>query len=84
MPNWLQKHLQKKAPILVDPKIKLEAILAQAQTKRRKEKKPKVHSHLIVDASGLRTMQIVTPVMDKGEGFGYNILTINLGIYMRE
>lgn len=83
MPKWLDKQLQKKAPILMDPKNILEAILARAQKWTKKEKKPRVKSHLTMDASGSQTMQIATLVVE-GEGFNYNISTIDIGTTTKE
>lgn len=68
----------------MDPKERLEAILARAQIGAKKEKKPRIWSHITMDASGSRIVQITTLIMDKGEGVSYNISTIDLGTTTRE
>lgn len=83
MPKWLEKQLEKKAPTLMDPRARLDAILALAQINTKKEKNPKVRSKLTIDAYGSRIVQIAIVVVNE-EGIGYNVSTINLGTKSRE
>lgn len=71
--------MEKKAPIPRDPKERLEAILDRDQVNTNMERKPKVRSHLTMDAFGSRTMQITTRVVNE-EGISYNLSTLDLGI----
>lgn len=43
----------------------------------------RVRSHIMMDASRLRTVQIATPVVE-GEGVNYNVSSIDLGMTTRE
>lgn len=71
MHDWIEHQLEKKkAPMVTDPRVRLEAILARSQTRTRKEKKPKVQSHIIANTSGSRMIHIATLVMDKGKVVG--------------
>lgn len=42
VPEWLERQLERKTPILKDPRARLEAILARAQITTKKDKKPNV------------------------------------------
>lgn len=66
----------------MDLKARLEAILAQAQISKKKEKKSRVRSHLTMDASGSRTVQITTSIMR--EGISCNISILDMGPTTRE
>lgn len=67
----------------MDLKARLEAILARAQISTKKEKMLRVRSHLTMDASRSKTMQIATLVMGE-EGVIYNFCTLDLGTTTRE
>lgn len=83
MPKWLERQLEKKTPTPKDPRERLEAILARVEITTKKDKKPKIRSKVMMDASGSRTVQVATPVVGK-EGVSYSISTIDLGIATRE
>lgn len=83
VPEWLEKQLERRTPILKDPREKLEAILARAQITTKKEKKLKIRSKVTMDASGSQAVQIATPIVGQ-EGVTYNISTMDLGTATRE
>lgn len=56
MLEWLERQLERKTPVLKDPRVRLEAILARAQITTRKEKKPKIRFKVTMDASGSRAV----------------------------